>query len=377
MEFDNINPITNKLLVEVDFSGKLKELKTKERIPYVYYKVSKDEKTATLMIDNREARENDVIKFFVFTPEFAESLEILDKQKIKTYKRSYTDFNRILKEYTDRNNLNNIASSFNDDNLLKKEEEIKEEPEKVVEKKDLAFKELKFNQRLTLILEIRQHLQDPFMDAIKKCEYIKRLNDLIEWYDLEQAKIVNQVLIFQHEANLDNEFINKLMKLDADIISDSDSIKKYDFIFSYVTYLKTASNDQIDNFKNIYDFLNDFKVKANSYGGDLLTILNAQNVINEALFDIMLTLDEISINVALSLVDENTLEMLSTIMDIRIDKLRLENGDFIAFRELKNLNMEKAQIKEKDMDYLKSYLSKSLAIYNQLSDKRVYMRRGR
>ena len=102
-DFQFSDTMLEKLCVKFGRDGKLREVRTKREIPYVYYQL--DEKTgdATLMVNGREGTDNDLLSFFVFMPRDDKSLIVPSKLEIKEYKKHYADFPFKLNSYLEKN----------------------------------------------------------------------------------------------------------------------------------------------------------------------------------------------------------------------------------------------------------------------------------
>lgn len=144
----------------------------------------------------------------------------------------------------------------------------------------------------------------------------------------------------------------------------------------YLEFLECDSTNLYDNFKNIYYFSLDFQCKAMDSPATLLHSLKAQQEIDEALFSSLLKLNGIEQASAILLLDDSTVERLATVVDNHIDKVSEADGDITVVNSLKNYNEEKALNSDKDIPFLRNYLTNTIASYSQLDSVKVLGKEG-
>lgn len=379
-DFDTDDTIIKRLFVILGRDGHLREIRTKKTIPLVYYLFNENSKKAKLMINGREATENEQISFFVFMPS-SDEFQLGDKEDIRFYKKYYLNFESVLDSYL---STNQVLSSKG---ILKSAPKSISIPEKNnfdsnQEKKDsqdtsifLTFDDSTFSSYLPQILEIRNMILSTDSNPFVKEQYLSKLNSVLKQYASDIKKLQDSFLTFQDESIIQNNLLKELTDIEANL-SISDTSDNYQWVSPYLEFLECDSTNLYDNFKNIYYFSLDFQCKAMDSPATLLHSLKAQQEIDEALFSSLLKLNGIEQASAILLLDDSTVERLATVVDNHIDKVSEADGDITVVNSLKNYNEEKALNSDKDIPFLRNYLTNTIASYSQLDSVKVLGKEG-
>ena len=283
-DFQFSDTMLEKLCVKFGRDGKLREVRTKREIPYVYYQL--DEKTgdATLMVNGREGTDNDLLSFFVFMPRDDKSLIVPSKLEIKEYKKHYADFPFKLNSYLEKNNV--LLSS----EILHTDDNVSDEEEVLEDNSDnhnilLSFDDSTFSNSITNILKLRQQIILSRIPVSKKQELQNKLESTLQKRDFQIVELDRSILSFQTEAEIDNSFLKELVDIEG-LISDEEKsyIDDFNWVDTYIDYLICESTDSVNNFRNLYYFSVNFMQQSALHPKNLLASLEAQNKIYEALF---------------------------------------------------------------------------------------------
>ncbi len=104
-DFTFNDTMVEKLYVTLSENNTLKEIRTKEEIPYVYYQLNEDETKARLMVNGHQASPDDVISYFTFMPFSNEEVHNVSKADIREYRKYYINFDTVLHSYTEHNQV--------------------------------------------------------------------------------------------------------------------------------------------------------------------------------------------------------------------------------------------------------------------------------
>lgn len=379
-DFGTDDTIIKRLFVTVSRDGHLREIRTKKTIPLVYYLFDENSQKAKLMIDGREAMDTEQISFFVFMPS-SDEFQLGNKEDIRFYKRYYLNFDSVLDSYL---STNQVLSSKG---ILKSAPKSISIPEKKVcdfnqEQKDsqdtsffLTFDGSTFSSYLPQILEVRNMILSMDSNPFVKEQYLDKLNSVLKQYDSDIKNLQDSFLTFQDESIIQNNLLKELTDIEANL-SISDVVDDYHWVPSYLEFLECDSSNLYDNFKSLYYFSLDFQRKAMDSPATLLQSLNAQQEIDEALFSSLLKLNGIEQASAILLLNDSTVERLATVVDNHIDKVSEADGDITVVNSLKNYNEEKALNFDKDIPFLRNYLTNTIASYSQLDSVKVLGKEG-
>ena len=375
-DFQFSDTMLEKLCVKFGRDGKLREVRTKREIPYVYYQL--DEKTgdATLMVNGREGTDNDLLSFFVFMPRDDKSLIFPSKLEIKEYKKHYADFPFKLNSYLEKNNV--LPSS----ELLHTDDNISDEEEVLEDNSDnhnilLSFDDSTFSNSITNILKLRQQIILSRLPVSKKQELQNKLESTLQKRDFQIAELDRSILSFQTEAEIDNSFLKELVDIEG-LISDEEKSYMDDFnwVDTYIDYLICESTDSVNNFRNLYYFSVNFRQQSALHPKNLLASLEAQNKIYEALFQQLLILDEVDQRNSVTFMNDFTIQQLSTVIDNHIDKITFSDGDVEVVSMLRQLNRDKQGLLERDSDFLRGYVIDTVSCYSKLDGVKVFAKKG-
>ena len=208
-----------------------------------------------------------------------------------------------------------------------------------------------------------------------KEQYLSKLNSVLKQYDSDIKKLQDSFLTLQDESIIQNNLLKELTDIEANI-STSDISDNYQWVSPYLEFLECDSTNLYDNFKSIYYFSLDFRRKSMDSPATLLHSLKAQQEIDEALFSSLLKLNGIEQASAILLLDDSTVERLATVVDNHIDKVSEADGDITVVNSLKNYNEEKALNSDKDIPFLRNYLTNTIASYSQLDSVKVLGKEG-
>ena len=375
-DFQFSDTMLEKLCVKFGRDGKLREVRTKREIPYVYYQL--DEKTgdATLMVNGREGTDNDLLTFFVFMPRDDMSLIVPSKLEIKEYKKHYADFPFKLNSYLEKNNV--LLSS----EILHTDDNVSDEEEVLEDNSDnhnilLSFDDSTFSNSITNILKLRQQIILSRLPVSKKQELQNKLESTLQKRDFQIAELDRSILSFQTESEIDNSFLKELVDIEG-LISDEERSYMDDFnwVDTYIDYLICESTDSVNNFRNLYYFSVNFRQQSVLHPKNLLASLEAQNKIYEALFQQLLILDEVDQRNSVTFMNDVTIQQLSTVIDNHIDKITFSDGDVEVVSMLRQLNRDKQGLLERDSDFLRGYVIDTVSCYSRLDDAKVFAKKG-
>lgn len=375
-DFQFSDTMLEKLCVKFGRDGKLREVRTKREIPYVYYQL--DEKTgdATLMVNGREGTDNDLLSFFVFMPRDDKSLIVPSKLEIKEYKKHYADFPFKLNSYLEKNNV--LLSS----EILHTDDNVSDEEEVLEDNSDnhnilLSFDDSTFSNSITNILKLRQQIILSRLPVSKKQELQNKLESTLQKRDFQIAELDRSILSFQTEAEIDNSFLKELVDIEG-LISDEEKSYMDDFnwVDTYIDYLICESTDSVNNFRNLYYFSVNFRQQSALHPKNLLASLEAQNKIYEALFQQLLILDEVDQRNSVTFMNDFTIQQLSTVIDNHIDKITFSDGDVEVVSMLRQLNRDKQGLLERDSDFLRGYVIDTVSCYSKLDGVKVFAKKG-
>lgn len=374
-DFDMDDTIIKRLFVTLGRDGHLREIRTKKIIPLVYYLFDDNSKKARLMIDGREATENEQISFFVFMPSVDE-FQLGDKEDIRFYKRYYLNFESILNSYLSTNQVSSskgklkdvpkaISTPVNNDFDSNKDKKDSQDTSFF-----LAFDGSTFSKYLPQILKVRNMILSMDSNPLIKEQYLSKLNSILNRYDSDIKKLQDSVLTLQDESSIQNHLLKELTDIEANL-SIFGSSDNYQWVSPYLEFLECDSSNLYDNFKSLYYFSLDFQRKAMDNSATLLQSLKAQKEIDEALFFSLLRLNGVEQASAILLLNDSTVERLATVVDNHIDKVSETDGDITVVNSLKNYNEEKSLNTDKDISFLRNYLTNAIADYSQLEVVKV------
>lgn len=375
-DFQFSDTMLEKLCVKFGRDGKLREVRTKKEIPYVYYQL--DEKTgyATLMVNGREGTDNDLLSFFVFMPRDDKSLIVPSKLEIKEYKKHYADFPFKLNSYLEKNNVLPSSEIIHTDDSVSDVDEVLEnnsDNNNIL----LSFDDSTFSNSLTNILKLRQQIILSRLPVSKKQELQNKLESTLQKRDFQIAELDKSILSFQTEAEIDNSFLKELVDIEGRISDEEKSyMDDFNWVDTYIDYLKCESTDSVNNFRNLYYFSVNFRQQSALHPKNLLASLEAQNKIYEALFQQLLILDEVDQRNSVTFMNDFTIQQLSTVIDNHIDKITFSDGDVEVVSMLRQLNRDKQGLLERDSDFLRGYVIDTVSCYSRLDGAKVFAKKG-
>ena len=196
------------------------------------------------------------------------------------------------------------------------------------------------------------------------------MNQIISEYDSSIENVQKDVFQDYTQANIQNRLLEKLTKLESTVLFSTSN--NYDWIPNYLKFIDLDSKDSFDKVKQFYDFSLQFQSKIMTNPNFLLQSLKVQEQIDEYIFQSLLKLNPVELNSMVLLFDDNTVSRLSTVVDNHIDVITDVDGDMSTVLELKRYNAEKALKVDKDSQYLRDYMVRSITSYSQLSSARSY-----
>lgn len=380
-DFDRDDTLMKKLFVTMGRDGYLREIRSKKIIPLVYYSFDEDSKIAKLMINGREATENEQISFFIFMPSSPDEFQLGDKRDIRFYKKYYTNFESVLDSYLSNNQVLSYKTVLKEvpKDSLNPEQKVSDSDHDKEEKKEvslsLTFEGSTFSNHLPQILEVRSMILSSNFDSSEKEQYLSKLESIFKRYDSDIKTLEKSILKVQDESIIQNRVLKELTAIEASL-STSDVIDDYHWVVPYLDFLECDSNNFFDCFKNLYYFSLDFQSKSMNTAESLLLSMKVQQEIDERLFSSLLRLNAVEQSSAIFLLNDSTVERLATVVDNHIDKVSEADGDIMLVNALKNYNEEKAFTPEKDTSFLRDYLVNTISSYSQLDSVKVLGKEG-
>lgn len=372
-DFSINDTMVEKLLVTLNKDNKLKEIRTKEEIPYVYYQLNEEEKKAKLMVNGRPASFDEAISYFTFMPLSKEEVHTVSKADIREYRKYYTNFDAVLHSYTECNQVGEGKSTLRKP-IASPVIEVEVEQEKVNDSSisPVTFTDSSFSNQLLQVLEIRNKILSMNISSNDKKQLLENLNQIISEYDSSIESVQKDVFRDYAQANIQNRLLEQLTKLESTVLFSTNN--NYDWIPNYLKFIDLDSKDSFDKVKQFYDFSLQFQSKIMTNPNFLLQSLKVQEQIDEYIFQSLLKLNPVELNSMVLLFDDNTVSRLSTVVDNHIDVITDVDGDKVTVLELKRYNAEKALKVDKDSQYLRDYMVRSITSYSQLSSVRSYRR---
>ena len=203
-----------------------------------------------------------------------------------------------------------------------------------------------------------------------KKQLLENLNQIISEYDSSIESVQKDVFRDYAQANIQNRLLEQLTKLESTVLFSTNN--NYDWIPNYLKFIDLDSKDSFDKVKQLYDFSLQFQSKIMTNPNFLLQSLKVQEQIDEYIFQSLLKLNPVELNSMVLLFDDNTVSRLSTVVDNHIDVITDVDGDKVTVLELKRYNAEKALKVDKDSQYLRDYMVRSITSYSQLSSVKSY-----
>ena len=333
--------------------------------------MNEDEKKARLMVNGRQASSDEVISYFTFMPFSNEEVHSVSKADIREYRKYYINFADVLHSYTEYNQVGFGKS------LLKKQSsppvvEVEVEQDKVRDSSisPLTFTDSSFSNQLPQVLEIRNKILSMNISSNEKKQFLSNLNQIIHEYDSSIENIQEGVFQDYVQANIQNRLLEKLTQLEATFLFSTND--NYEWVPNYLKFIDLDSKDSFDKVKQLYDFSLQFQSKIMTDSNFLLQSLKVQEQIDEYIFQSLLELNLVELNSIVLLFDDDAVSRLATVIDNHIDVITAVDVDMSTVLELKRYNTEKALNTDKDSQYLRDYMVRSITSYSQLSSVKSY-----